>query len=99
MSMPSCVHGEEEGACEICYPQAEERLSNEVYFSRHGAALIVEWSDEKIIFTKGSHYDQWIAETLRAYDDEGNLVQLNEIHHRWMHKKLEEWIDKEKNGG
>lgn len=59
-----------------------------------GEAASVKRTSEEITFARGKCFDYWMAETLKAYDEDGSIKPLNELRRKWLHKKLDEWIDK-----
>lgn len=51
-----------------------------------------DWS--KIKFESGPAMKEILSRTRGAYDEDGKVVPEGEIRRRWLHTKLDEWIDK-----
>jgi hypothetical protein len=63
------------------------------------AGLVVTISTEPNIikFEKGHQFDIEMESTQGVIADDGTHITTAENRRKWMHKKLDAWIDKEKN--
>jgi hypothetical protein len=65
---------------------------NEVAINLEGVVIDVELSRTQIQMTKGTQFDIELASTVGVIVDD-KVITLGEAHRKWMHDKLDAWID------
>ena len=67
-------------------------MSNEVAINVEGVVIEVELSRTQLQMTKGTQFDIELASTVGVIVDD-KVMTSGEARRKWMHDKLDAWID------
>jgi hypothetical protein len=70
-------------------------MNNEVAINHAGAVATIRWSRDEFHITKESKFNEELASTLEIIPYGEAVTTLGEDRRKWMHDKLDAWINGE----
>jgi len=69
-------------------------MDTEVAICLDGVQSTVKINDTQFNIEVGPYFKQWITNSTMAYRDDKTVAPLGTLAKEWMHKKLDEWIER-----
>jgi hypothetical protein len=73
---------------------AQQKWDTEVAIGLDGVNATVTINDTNFNVVIGECFKRWINDPVMAYRDDKTIAPLGTLHKEWLHKKLDEWIER-----
>ena len=73
---------------------AQQKWDTEVAVGLDGVNATVTINDTNFNVVIGECFKRWINDPVMAYRDDKTIAPLGTLHKEWLHKKLDEWIER-----
>jgi hypothetical protein len=69
-------------------------MDTEVAIGLNGVNATVRIENTHFKIEVGNCFNKWITDPVMAYRDDKTVAPLGTLHREWLHKKLDNWIER-----